>query len=107
MLTIKNIEKITQLNYSNVYNWKIDNVTETNNSTMIPEYMFVVSRTSIHSAVNVTNIFLLGRILQGISGRTNVYYFKHTNTNNYRYFDFERLKDITNLLEVIEQELNR
>ncbi len=106
MLTIKNIESVTKLNYFNVYDWKIDNVTETYDShTSIPQYMFIVTKDALNLGVGYgkTHIFLLNRIVEGISGRESVYALKHTESNTHRYFDLERLKDVTNLLDVINK----
>ena len=105
MLTIKNIESITKLNYFNVYDWKIESVTETIGSgTSMPQYMFIVTKDALNlgAGYGKTHIFVLDRESTYVSGRReSVYTLKHTNSNTHRYFDLERLKEVTNLLGVI------
>ena len=107
MLTIKNIESITKLNYFNVYDWKIESVTETIGAgTSIPQYMFIVTKDALNlgAGYGKTHIFVLDRESRYISGRPEgVYTLKHTNSNTHRYFDLERLKEVTNLLGVIDK----
>ena len=107
MLTIKNIEKITNLNYSSVYNWKIESVTETIGAgTSIAQYMFIVTKDALNLGVGYgkTHIFLLNRESRYVSGRPEgVYTLIHTESNTHRYFDLERLKEVTNLLGVIDK----
>jgi hypothetical protein len=106
MLTIKNIESVTKLSYFNVYDWKIDNVTETYDATtLMPQYMFIVTKDALNLGVGYgkTHIFLLNRIVQSMSLVDSVYALKHTESNTHRYFDLERLKDVTNLLGVIDK----
>lgn len=107
MLTIKNIESITKLNYFNVYNWKIESVTETIGAgTSMPQYMFIVTKDALNlgAGYGKTHIFVLDRESRYVSGRPEgVYTLKHTNSNTHRYFDLERLKEVTNLLGVIDK----
>ena len=107
MLTIQNIESITKLNYFNVYNWKIESVTETIGAgTSMPQYMFIVTKDALNlgAGYGKTHIFVLDRESRYVSGRPEgVYTLKHTNSNTHRYFDLERLKEVTNLLGVIDK----
>ena len=107
MLTIKNIESITKLNYFNVYDWKIESVTETIGAgTSMPQYMFIVTKDALNLGVGYgkTHIFVLDRESRYVSGRPEgVYTLKHTNSNTHKYFDLERLKEVTNLLGVIDK----
>ena len=107
MLTIKNIESITKLHYTNVYDWKIESVTETIGSgTSIPQYMFIVTKDALNlgAGYGKTHIFVLDRIAENVSRRPeSVYTLRHTNSNTHRYFDLDRLKDVTNLLGVIDK----
>ena len=107
MLTIKNIEKVTNLNYRSVYDWKIESVTETIGSgTSIPQYMFIVTSDVLNlgGGYGKTHMFILDRESRYVSGRPEgVYTLKHTNSNTHRYFDLERLKEVTNLLGVIDK----